>query len=400
MKSNSPPEALSARSNFGLISKKFQELHALAFSRSAPVDLTQSNPGRVGLQLPDFLELLRKGGENVYMPCPRGLLGAREAVAATLQSRGAVSAADILLTASTSEAYSYLLQVLCDPGDAILVPEPSYPLFHQLAQLCGVRLVPYQLVYDGAWHIDLASLPSTQEIHRQRIRAVMSVSPNNPTGNILSQGELTALRNLELPLIVDEVFRPYMHASSTAYPPENSADPLRHASTSCLTIVLDGLSKRSCAPGLKLGWLIAQGKNASAFLKRLEWVSDTFLSLGGPVQYALGDIFAHEEQTQLQVQRRLKSNLACSHQILKDSALSALSPQGGWSQIIRLPQMMDEVHWWEALCQKGIWLQPGELYLLPLPCAFVVSLLTPCQEFEQGLLRLRALVDSKLSSNF
>src|SRR5690606_30281452 len=180
---------------------------------------------------------------------------------------------------------------LCDPGDAILVPVPSYPLFDQLAQLCGVRLIRYPLRYDGSFHVDLGSFPDATLAQREKVKAIFCVSPNNPTGNRVSSEELERFLTLGVPLVFDEVFLPYDRRGA-------GTDPLLLGDRSPLVVVLDGLSKRAGAPGLKSGWLLATGKQREDFLKRIDWVSDAYLSCSSVAAHVLPQILAREHEVQ------------------------------------------------------------------------------------------------------
>jgi len=384
----------SARTDFGPPSSDFARLKERFLQHPIPLDLTCTNPGQVDLPLPDFTRLLSETSTNTYRPSSRGSESARAAIAQSLAPRAKISTSDILLTASTSEAYSFLLHALCDPGDSIVVPRPSYPLFFQLSQIAGVNIVPFDITYDGAWHLALESLPSKREIQEKRIRAIMVVSPNNPTGNSLSEHELRKLRHLELPLIIDEVFRPYVHDESRNHKErELDADPLVAHDSSDLTIFVDGLSKRSCAPGLKLGWIIALGRDAPSLFSRLEWLSDSFLSVNAQVQEALPAILKEEPATQDIVRSRLSKNVALVHEKFSGTSATPLQSAGGWSIIVQFPNTQSEEKWWGEASDAGVWVQPGQIYSLPQPCAFVLSLLTPPKDFALGLERLALLLN-------
>ncbi len=371
----------SARSNWGRPRTDGERLRALALgaerSRPGAIDLSCSNPLRVGLELPDFSDELFCGARSPYEPHPLGLAVARKAVAETYNSRGlAFGHEQVCLLSSTSEGYSLLFQLLCDPGDSVLAPSPSYPLLEHLAQLSGVHLRPYRLRFAGEWELDASSLPDSHQIREQRIRAVVGISPNNPTGNQLDEKQWAALGRLGLPLIVDEVFRPYRFVTDWSEPP--GAD---------LVFTLDGLSKRAAAPGLKLGWVAAWGQRdlVAEAMHRLEILADTFLSTNGPVQRALPSILQREEEVQALIQARLEETLCVVQDTLAGTALTFLAPQGGWSGIIRCPLVREESVWWEQLARRGVWLLPGEMFSLPLTPAFVVSLLTPPDQMRKGL---------------
>lgn len=365
------------------------ELSAL-LAESAPgarIDLSAANPTRVGLPDPGFASLLARG-EGSYAPDPRGLVSAREAVTRLYTARGArVDADDVLLTASTSEAYSYLLTVLCDPGDAILAPEPSYPLFEHLSRLAGVRIAPYRLVYDGAWHVDVDSVARAVT---ERTRAIFCVSPNNPTGSFLSTFELERLWSLGLPLVVDEVFRPYAWSSFTGPLPEPLAEP------PVLTCVLDGLSKRIGAPQLKLGWIALGGPGRAECARRLEYVADTFLSVSGPVQRALPALLAAGESVQSALRARIEANLASVRRVCRDAPLDMLRAEGGWYATLRFPNVRDEAEWLRLLVtREGISAHPGWLFDHAEGPLFVLSLIHEPETFAEALERVARLVQSE-----
>jgi aspartate/methionine/tyrosine aminotransferase len=363
------------------------ELSALLGSlpREARLDLSAANPTVVGLPDPRFAALLARG-EGPYAPDPRGLASARDAVRGLYAERGlGIEREQVLLTASTSEAYSYLLTALCDAGDQIAVPEPSYPLFEHLARLCGVEVVFYRLGYDGAWHIDFASLEAAVTA---RTRAVFVVSPNNPTGSFLKPGELERLHALGLPLVVDEVFRPYRWSSFTGAVAEPLAEP------PVLTCVLDGLSKRIGAPELKLGWLVSAGPGAEECQRRLEVIADTFLSVGGPVQRALPELLAAGQAAQGALRERIEANLRSVRRVTAGSAVSVLHGEGGWYVTLKLPAVHDEQTWLQILAtRERLVAHPGWLFDFHDAPLLVVSLILEEGVFRDALERLVGLVN-------
>lgn len=353
------------------------------------VDLTRTNPTTAGLSYPEH-ELRRALGAQgvaLYSPEPLGLHSAREVLAADWRHRGhSVTADAIAMTASTSEAYALLFKLFCDPGDEVLVPEPSYPLFDVLARLEGVRAVGYRLVYDGAWHVDLDSL---RQRRTPRTRAVVAVSPNNPTGSVLKPDELAALGALELPLIVDEVFWPYVYGRPFS----------ALGAEAPLVLVLDGLSKRAGLPQMKLGWITLAGEPAlvSQTRDRLELVNDNYLSANTPVQLALPELLAVGQHVQAQIADRCRSNLAALTQTLSGSAAQALTLEGGWTACLRLPDVFSDDEWALSLVSEAeVLLQPGWFYDFPPGSYLVLSLLTPPDEFVEGTRRLKLHVDGKL----
>lgn len=382
---------VSKRGTFPRPSEVTSELRVAWSKHPHRLDLTCSNPTRADLDLPLLSACLGREGDDDYRPDPRGLASAREAVCSHLATRAQLAADRVFLTASTSEAYSFLFGTFCNPGDAVLVPHPSYPLLEQLAQLAQIELVRYRIAYDGAWHLDLASLPDRATIEREKIRAAVCVSPNNPTGNFLGERELRSLTALGLPVIVDEVFRNYPHSGTRRDGSE--ADPLQASGLEAPLVVLDGLSKRLAAPGLKLAWMIALGPGSDELLERLDWYGDTFLSVNSAVQRALPRLFSLEGRVQEVIGRRLVTNLDQAREIATDSLLTLLQSEGGWSVVLRLPAHPDEESAWRLLSEGGVWVQPGQLYGLPFESCAVVSLLTPPTDFRVGLERMRGLLE-------
>lgn len=352
------------------------------------IDLTRTNPTTAGFDYPEpeLRRALAAPGVTLYTPEPLGLASARAEIAEDWRKRGQPVAADaVAMTASTSEAYSLLFKAFCDPGDEVLVPEPSYPLFEVLARLEGVRAVGYRLIYDGAWHVDLDSLRR----HRtSRTRAVVAVSPNNPTGSLLKLDELAALAALELPLIVDEVFWPYVFGT-----------PLSALGTEApLVIVLDGLSKRAGLPQMKLGWITLTGEPVlvAQTRERLELINDNYLSASTPVQLALPELLALGKQVQTQIAERCRSNFAALNQTLAGSAAQALTLEGGWSACLRLPNVLSDDEWALSLVSEAeVLVQPGWFYDFPAGSYLVISLLTRPHDFAEGLRRLKRHVDDK-----
>ena len=348
-------------------------------------DLTGSNPAASAALYPDeLLQILLHAQSRslAYRPEPFGLLVARQAVSRHLARAPGGAAAgpeDVMLTASTSEAYSFLFKLLCDPGDAVLVPAPSYPLLEHLAELESVQLVPYRLAYDGAWHIDFESLRPTAST-----RAIVAVSPNNPTGNYLAPRELHGLAQLGLPLLVDEVFHEY---------PLEAAAPPRCDSPDCLTFRLGGLSKLAGLPQLKLGWTIIAGPDAARVeaRERLELIADTFLSVGTPVQQALPELLALAPQITANILARCRQNLATLRRAAEGSPLSVLRAEGGWSAVVQLPKVHSEDELVMGLLSaRQVLVQPGWFYDFETDPYAVVSLLTDAAVFARGAERLVA----------
>lgn len=370
----------------------FREPNALAQSvaRAAArglklCDLTVSNPTAAGFayDADRILAALARPGALRYEPAAFGLEGARHAVAQELAKDGITIKRDrVVLTASTSEAYAFAFQLLCDPGDAVLVPAPSYPLLEHLATLASVRLVPYQLAYDGAWHLDLASL---ERARCPEARAVFVVSPNNPTGSYLKQRELAALAELGLPIVSDEVF--------ARYPLRDDPERVRSAldTDRVLVLALGGLSKLAALPQLKLGWMLLGGPDAAVeeALARLELIADAYLSVGAPVQHALPELFDASRATVQAIRARAQANLELLEHALRDAPASLLRVEGGWYAVLRLPNVQSEEAWIEELVEDaGVLVQPGWFFDFPDEPFVVISLLTPTDDLREGARRI------------
>jgi alanine-synthesizing transaminase len=314
----------SARTEVGLEPNALtRALEARRRSGQPVVDLTLSNPTLAGISYPEaeIAAALADPRSARYAPEPLGLPSAREGVSRHFASRGIeVGPNRILLTSSTSEAYSYLFKLLCDPGDEVLVPRPSYPLFEHLARFEGVRLRSYSLAYDGAWHIDIDALFRAKT---ERSRAVLVVSPNNPTGSFLSPDELTAFERLGLPLIADEVFAGYTMAHASRCP----ASALE--ASGILVFSLGGLSKLIGLPQLKLAWTAVSGPAADAAMRRLEIVADAYLSPGAPVQLALPRLLELGLPVREAILERVRRNYASLRALARASAASPLHLEGG-----------------------------------------------------------------------
>ena len=334
-----------------------------------------------------------------YDPEPMGLRIARAAVANEYYERRGIQthAERICLTASASEAYAHLFSMLCDPGDIILVPSPSYPLLDYLAELHRVEIVTYPLHYDGHWWIDTAALAELAQRHGSRVKAIVCVAPNSPTGSYLTHEELDLIEgvctNLDLALIVDEMFSDY-----PLYP-----GPRRVSSVvgerECLTFVLSGLAKVAALPQLKLAWTVACGPDelVRPALTRLGLIADTYLNVATPVQFALGKILLASESMQKQIRRRMLANLETLDAAIADSPISRLSVEGGWSTLLRLPRLgdLDDEGWVLRMLERiDVWAQPGSLFDLQ-GCHLVLSLLTPPEDLAEGLTRLVACVEQE-----
>jgi aspartate/methionine/tyrosine aminotransferase len=299
----------------------------------------------------------------------------------------------ILLTASTSEAYSYLFQLLANPGDEILSPRPSYPLFEFLAGLSSVAIRQYPLRYDGAWHIDFDALEGAIS---PRTRAIVIVNPNNPTGSFLKMEELARLEEIavrdNLAIIADEVFCDY------AFVPAADRVTTLAGERRALTFSLSGLSKVAGLPQLKLGWVVVSGSAVSgpgheAALSALDLIADTYLSVATPVQLALPDLLRSGTSVRTAIAERTASNLAHLRSALDGSPAGVLNVEGGWYAVLRLPNTHTEEEWaLRLLAEHDVIVQPGYYYDFESEAFLVLSLLTPPDDFAAGLHRLRAIL--------
>jgi alanine-synthesizing transaminase len=332
------------------------------------LDLTESNPTHAGIEyLAGFLASLAAEAAAVYEPEPFGLPAARELIA---EEYGA--AVDrVVMTASTSEAYSWLFKLLCDPGDEVLVPRPSYPLFDYLAALESVEARHYGLFYDHGWFIDFHTI---ERAINPRTRAIVVVNPNNPTGHFLRRHELAPLTAFGLPIISDEVFRDYRLA-----PAPDSVATLQGLDDA-VVFSLNGLSKTVGLPQMKLAWMIASGPVGEA-LSRLEMIADTYLSAGTPVQCALPALLKLRGPVQRQIMERLRGNL----EHLRASGLRTLDVEAGWYAIVRSEEGSEI----RLLREHDVLVQPGYFYDFEDAGAIVVSLLTRTEDFRKGIERLR-----------
>lgn len=356
----------------------------------ALLDLTVSNPTHCGFRYADdLLAPLATPSAADYEPEALGMLPARSAVAAYYRDHGlSIDPARIALTTSTSEAYSFLFRLLCDPGEEVLIARPSYPLFDYIARLDSVTLREYPLHHDPtatassphAWHIDLATLRASIT---PRTRALIVVHPNNPTGNYASEAERSALERLcaehSLALIVDEVFLDY---ALTAQQPRSFAA----GESVCLTFTLSGLSKVCALPQMKCSWIVATGPSAAVHdaLARLEIIADTFLSMNAPVQHALPQWLEGRAEIQSQILARVRENLAALDERLAGTDADRLPVEGGWTAILRVPRTVNGLPFAEAALAGGVVVQPGEFYGLS-ESRVVLSLLTPPDVWRRGL---------------
>lgn len=406
------------------------------------LDLTASNPTTVGLTYnrQEILAALGNPEMLLYRPEPKGLPSARAAVAqyyrqhapefvsfhepsvssaaATQRAAGGARDVDIeqmFLTVSTSEAYSFVLRLLCDPGDEILVPSPSYPLFEFLADLNDVCLVPYTLFYDHGWHVDLHSIEMALT---PRSRAIVIVHPNNPTGSYLKPAETAQLTALcvkhDLALLVDEVFLDYVIPDAVTGPgqPLSGADeagkrtedaaqqqllsPSFAFHRGALTFTLSGVSKISGLPQMKLAWIVVSGPAdlARSAISRLEVIADTYLSQNAPIQLAAPQLLREGQSIREQLSTRILGNLAeLDSQLARQLVCERLQVEGGWYVVLRVPARgSDEDMVISLLEEQHVLVQPGYFYDFPGDGYLVLSLITPPAEFREGVSRLLSAI--------
>ena len=357
----------------------------LRSARADIIDLTESNPTKVGFARPDGLVRgMAAVGSHVYQPEPLGLPAAREAVAAHLSRAGRpVAPGRVVLTTGTSEAYGHLLKLLCDPGDEVLTPRPSYPLFDHLTRLDSVRAVSYALECHGRWEIDLDSL---RRGVTRRTRAVLLVSPNNPTGSFASAAELDAVaalcRTHDLALIVDEVFAPYPLVGGAPGPSVLDRPP------EALAFSLGGLSKSVGLPQLKLGWIVAAGPQplVDRALAGLELICDTYLSVATPVQMAAGELLAGGASITAGIAERVRANHAeLQRLVARHPAIRLLPVDGGWYAVVRIPATRsEEAVVLDLLERERVLVHPGYFFDFPREAFLVVSLLPEPRRFGAG----------------
>ncbi len=383
----------SSRFTFSLSPNRLSEILERKRAHNQPIrDLTESNPTRAGFayQSAEILAALSQPQALLYEPDPRGLLTARRAVAEYYRRRGEhVEAQRLHLTASTSEGYAYLFKLLANPGDEILVPQPAYPLLDFLTDLESVRLVHYPLRHAEAsgWQIDFEKLSAT--ISTQTV-ALVVVNPNNPTGSFLKQKELQQLNALcaehGIAIISDEVFSDYGEGEDAQRVPSLVGN--RNA----LTFVLSGLSKISALPQVKLSWIHVSGPEAlrSEAQERLDFIADTYLSVGTPVQHAAERLLTQRHHVQKQIRQRCRANeqyllAQCAH----IAQCRVLQREGGWYAIIASAKEFSEEEFVVKLLEESdVLIHPGYFFDFPKPGYLVVSLLTPTNIFEAGVNRL------------
>ncbi len=383
----------SRRTNWKLTPNAFSEASARLHAAGTPIlDLTVSNPTACGFNYDQaaILQSIASTSALDYDPQPLGLPSARRAVADYyLHDHNVHLNPDhLVLTTSTSEAYTYLFRLLCDPADEVLVPTPSYPLFEFLADLADVRLIPYDLHYAGGWLIDFHSL---EQAITDRTRSVLVVHPNNPTGSFVQPEELVHLNGLarahSLAVIADEVFLDYSF--------DRKSRPSFAANREALTFTLSGLSKISALPQMKLAWIVVSGPDADVrpSLDRLEVIADTYLSVSTPIQQAAPALLAQRHAIQAQIRERAAANLELLKSTLPSSQgtppAELLHADGGWYAVLRLrSRRSDEETVLQLLETHHVLIHPGHFYGFPAQDYLVLSLITPEAILREALLRI------------
>lgn len=386
----------SNRTNWKLTRNRLTEtLEELRSSGARVLDLTISNPIRAGLRYDDaqILQSLASPQAMDYDPQPKGLPSARAAVAAYYENAHGVHNLDperIILTTSTSEGYSFVFRLLCNPGDELLVPKPSYPLFEFLADLQDVKLVPYPLIYDHGWQIDF---PTLQQAVTERTRGIVVVHPNNPTGSFVHLHEQEILNNVcrdhNLALIADEVFLDYAHDGAPRRSFATNAD--------VLTFTLSGVSKISALPQMKVAWIVTSGPatEVEAAQSRLEVIADTYLSMNAPIQWATPMLLDQRKTIQQQLLSRVLANLKeLDRQLAAQKSCQRLDVEGGWYAAVRIPVMQTDEELAVALLRdKSVLVHPGHFYDFSSDGYLILSLITREDEFAEGIKRLLDLVN-------
>jgi aspartate/methionine/tyrosine aminotransferase len=385
----------SHRTDWKLTPNRFTQVQReLQAAGREVLDLTISNPTRAELHYDAeaILQALVNPSAMDYDPQPKGLRSAREAVAGYYgKQHDDIDPESIVLTTSTSEGYSYVFRLLCNAGDEILVPKPSYPLFEFLADLQDVKLAPYPLLYDHGWQIDF---PSLYRAVNHRTRAVVVVHPNNPTGSYVADEERSALnkfcREYNLALIVDEVFLDYAHDGAQRSTFATGQD--------VLTFTLSGVSKISALPQMKLAWIVTSGagEQASAALGRLEIVADTYLSMNAPIQLAAPVLLDQRHSIQALLLDRVRANLSeLDRGLAKHKTCRRLDVEGGWYVVLRVPvTQSDEDLAIEILRKLSVLVHPGHFYDFPSDGYMIVSLITTPQNFRRGITLVLELLNS------
>jgi alanine-synthesizing transaminase len=385
----------SDRTNWKLTRNALTDaLEEVKSSGARVLDLTVSNPTKVGLHFDDarILESLASPKAMTYDPQPKGLPSARVAVANYYRAQHGIDGLDparLILTTSTSEGYAFVFRLLCNPGDELLVPKPSYPLFEFLADLEDVKLVPYPLIYDHGWQMDF---PSLEKVVTRQTRGVVVVHPNNPTGSYVHAEEQESLRvfcaERELAIIADEVFLDYALQGA----PQRSFV----ANQDVLSFTLSGISKISALPQMKLAWIVSGGPatQRDAAQARLEVIADTYLSMNAPIQWATPALLEQRQSVQQELLNRVLGNLTqLDQQLAAQKMCKRLNVEAGWCAVLRVPvTRTDEELAVDLVRRKSVLVHPGHFYDFPSDGYLVLSLIVAESEFAEGIRRLLELI--------
>lgn len=378
----------SSRSDWTLTPNQLTaRLTEIEASGAQILDLTESNPTQVGLQYPTDIVLSSLTDPNnlSYHPSPLGQQEARETIAEYYDSKGIyVNSNQILVTSSTSEAYSMIFRLIANPGDHILMPRPSYPLFHFLASLNDIELASYALTYQKYWKIDFEDIRKSYK--PKRTKGIVLVNPNNPTGSYIKKDELTKLNQFaegnQLCIISDEVF------SDFQWDKKIEGIPSLAGNQKALTFTLSGISKVLALPQMKLSWIVVNGPKGlikQAF-DRLEIISDTYLSANTPVQNALHHWMKLKDKMQKQILKRVSANRTF---LSKHSSFEMLHAEGGWYAVLKLPKNKTEEEWaLEFLEKDHVLVHPGYFYDFQSEAYAIVSLLTETAAFEEAITKI------------
>ena len=391
----------SRRTNWNTDENDLSRAHRQRMEAGLPIaDLTASNPTLCDFQYDrSLLASLADERSLKYDPQPKGLATAREAVCRYYADHGVpLDPEQIVLTTSTSEAYSYLFRLLCDPGSEVLVPQPSYPLFDFLADLDDVRVKPAPLVYDLGWQIDAEGI---RRAISAETRAIVLVHPNNPTGHFTKKWEAQELAQLckefDLSLIVDEVFLDYRIRDHGF---QESVESFAAGLEGVPAYVVSGLSKIAGLPQMKAAWIVTTGPQRIEAMDRLEVIADTFLSMNAPVQSALPAWLAGREAIQKQIQARIAENLAeLDRQLRGHETLRRLEVEGGWYAVLRIPALQPDERTARELLERGVWVHPGYFFGMEESGWLVLSLLGREHEFSTAVTILVNFLGTHQGSN-
>ena len=383
----------ASRTNWNLKPNRLaEELERHKSSGRRLLDLSASNPTECGFKYdaPAIMRSLCAPASLQYRPDPKGLKSARQAVSDYyVEHDEHVAIDDLILTASTSEAYSFIFRLLCNPGDGLLITTPGYPLFDFLADVNDVRLVRYPLFYDHGWHIDMHAL---KQAITPRTCGIIIVHPNNPTGHFTRSEEVAELNQIctanQMAIIADEVFLDFTLGSE---------QKSFVANTGALTFTMSGVSKIYGLPQMKFAWLAVSGPETEKreALARLEMIADTYLSLNAPIQLAAPVLLQQRKQFQQQLMARVRANLAdLDSQLAERQHVSRLMVEGGWYAVLRIPATRaDEELAIELLQKHDVYVHPGHFYDFPGDGYLIVSLITPTQDFSEGLRRVLSAIE-------